>query len=159
MARCLVILIAILSLAAAPATTQSTTAPAPIRVTKQQRAEDQVTITQDGDRALIDVVSPRGIGNMSLATGQWPAELVVRLHLRSLEGFTATRGGCRVEGSLRGGLELQRRTPNGAWEPVGKDEPAPTIREVDGAIEIVFPPLLIAPGPAELQVQWIDAYR
>ena len=62
-----------------------------IDVTLDKR-DDQATITTEGDRAVIDVTSFSGIGGLKAAADEWPAEVVVRLRLRGLEGLTIGYG-------------------------------------------------------------------
>lgn len=51
------------------------------------KTSDSADVHLDGDRAVIDVRSESGIGGLraELTEGEWPEEVVIRLHLKGLE--------------------------------------------------------------------------
>ena len=62
-----------------------------IDVTLDKRDDSATATTEDG-RAIIDVTSVSGIGGLNATAGEWPAEVVVRLRLRGLEGLEIRYG-------------------------------------------------------------------
>ena len=69
---------------------------------KTKKPEDRVQLTLQGDTAVFDVSSPRGIsgGTITLAKGQWPTTVILRLHLGGLESFAVSNGGIKLIGSV-----------------------------------------------------------
>ena len=53
--------------------------------------DDRFRQTFEGERLIVDVESPSGIGGATFRPGRgvWPARLAFRFHLRGLEGFEA----------------------------------------------------------------------
>lgn len=56
------------------------------------KQDDEATVTAEDGRAIIDVTSLSGIGGLTATADEWPAEVVVRLQLRGLEGLTLRYG-------------------------------------------------------------------
>ena len=69
---------------------------------KTKKPTDQIKVKIEGDSAMLDVFSPSGIGGatITLTQGQWPKAVVLRLHLRGLEYFTASNGKIKLTGSV-----------------------------------------------------------
>ena len=69
---------------------------------KTKKPTDQIKVKIEGDSATLDVFSPSGIGGGTITRtqGQWPKTVVLRLHLRGLESFTASNGKIKLTGSV-----------------------------------------------------------
>jgi hypothetical protein len=143
------------------------------------KPNDRAVVTIEDGRALIDVVSPGGIGGLqaTLESGQWPEEIVVRLHLRGLEQLEIAYGaytlttGKSSNSSPDPALELtvveedgtvQSASPSAdMWYPTltiggGSGEiPLPE----DGYFDVAMPPHFFRGDYPSFRVQWIDFYR
>ena len=108
----------------------------PLKIAPHLRpgADDRFTQTFEGERLVVDVESPTGIGGATFRPGRgvWPARLAFRLHLRGLEGFEA-----------RGAKEFRTSI---AEKPLT----APPIVDV---------PRDVYEGADALEIRWVDFYR
>jgi hypothetical protein len=107
-------------------------------VVLEQSADARLLVVELPDTVRVEVQSPRGIGRATLRRdgARWPGHVVLRLHLKGLEGL-----------ELVAGSDTVRRS-----EPTSAGPPA------SGWYEVEVPQELLT-GEAELRVQWVDFYR
>jgi hypothetical protein len=143
---------------------------------KQPDDEVQVTI----EKVVVDIRSPRGISSAVLkrSSGGWPESIVLRLHLKGLEGFqirtekhalklfVSSRpqpeiGLAKV--NLETGEEAKLEKDSEWWIPLKRVE-AEVERENDTPVdddyfEIPLPKKLLDSNPETITLNWIDFYR
>ena len=143
-------------------------------ISKTTKPEDQVKVKVENGGAIVDVVSPSGIGGatIELKKGAWPTTIVVRLHIKGLEPFTAVGGKVKLAGYV---LSHSGNTQRLTLTEEGKDgqrEAGTTIKVFDeqgkptaglppqgGYFEIALPKALLDGQPKLLEIGWIDFYR
>jgi hypothetical protein len=132
---------------------------------------NRVTLTMDGASAQFDVHSERGIGS---ATVQWlsaplPTAIILRLHLRGLEGFSLSYGATSIRLAVPGtgaplqSLVLQENGVNDE-QPITPDSPywlSTTVvgQGAEGYFEVALPAHFFAQGQTQFTIQWVDFYR
>jgi hypothetical protein len=129
-----------------------------------ERKGDTCTATMSMGEAHIDVRSESGIGLARITRlddSPWPKKIVVHLHLKGLEGFTAGSDLLRLHGALGfPELEAFAAGDHGAFFRVEvKPEYAMPIRRGKDAIEVELPQVLLDPDAKTLYIQWVDFYR
>lgn len=148
----------------------------PFKITAN-RADDQVAVNFEKDKAIFSVHSPFGISQATIeeAGKQWPDAVVLRLHLKGLENFKITNGNVTVEGSasLQDGKQHVR-----LWQDGKEDSPldakslhwihvrifsnegklAKELPINDGYFELMLPKAMFE-GSRKITVSWIDFYR
>lgn len=151
--------------------------PARFAVTTR-KADDTVAVGGDQDRTTFDVKSPSGISRAVIgrAGDAWPKAVVVRLHLKGLEGLKVTAGAVAVgaaAGERDGRLEVRQWAPGKDETPLAADDPrrlavralgkdgraAAGLPPDGGHFEVTLPPALLRDNPKSLTVEWIDFYR
>ena len=90
-----------------------------------------------------------GSGILRRVRGQWPARLQLRLHLKALEGLTATIGDSVVP---RKNLAVR------LLDPAGKPLPGKHRLNRPGYYEATIPAAAIK-GATEIKIGWVDFYR
>src|SRR4051812_23389234 len=75
--------------------------PAGFKITTR-RADDAVAVRAEKDRTVVAVRSPFGISQAVLERlgDTWPDSLVLRLHLKGLEGFRASNGHVTLDAAV-----------------------------------------------------------
>lgn len=141
---------------------------------KTKKPADQVKMTLDKGTATLDVSSQNGIGGatITLAKGQWPTTVIVRLHLGGLESFAISNGKAKLTGSVlshsgntkrlyltddRNEGEREAGTTIKVFDAAGK--PAKGLPGKGGYFEITLPNALFEDKPKSLELGWIDFYR
>ncbi len=103
----------------------------------RQTPDARVTVMDRGDTVQVDIASTRGIGRATLEReGRWPGALILRLHLKGLEG-----------------LELMAGT-----DTVRVSRPSSDGPPAAGWYEVPVPASLLE-GHQALEVAWVDFYR
>ena len=127
-------------------------------VTAGDPDSDQVKVTATKAGCLVAITSPSGIGKTALTrtTDKWPTAVVLRLHLKGLEGFKASNSTVTVGAEVPNSGGKPR-----TWQDVeGKEKPIEmSVKAVDGHFEIRLPPAILAADAKTITVQWIDFYR
>ena len=97
-----------------------------------------------------------GSGTIRLLEGDWPQEVLVRYHLRGLEGVSA-----KVDGKLLLDEKQSPRTPLAVrmLDPNGKPLGGKYLLKKEGYYEVRIPPDALTDGARELELSWIDFYR
>ena len=132
-----------------------------VEVHKPKNGHDllrEVRLRLSGDTLVLDVTDKFGIGSarVKLLEGSWPGKVLVRYHLKGLEGASAT-----VDGEL---LLDSRKDPRGALgvrmlDKKGRPLEGKYLLKKEGYYEARIPPKALAGGAHELQLSWVDFYR
>ena len=153
------------------------------------KADDSATVTTDSGRVVIDVTSASGIGGLTVTTGEWPEEVIVRLRVRGLEGLTIRYGDFIIatgvsssgqpsaltlsvvdaEGNVQSASpsadiyypDILAVTPDGttAVGPLAAGERPTFPLPEGGAFEIALPAHFHQDDFPSFSLQWIDFYR
>jgi len=105
------------------------------------------------DRVVVfDVTDRFGIGaaTVRLLKGSWPQEVLLRFHLRGLEGLSVAVGGKLPRRDAE--LDIRMLDADGNTLP-GKYLDGP------GYYEVRVPPALLAGDVREMKLSWVDFYR
>ena len=127
------------------------------------RAGDTIEIIHEADQVVLDIRSEMGIGKATITpVDRWPERLVLRLHIRNLEGLTLRNSRVEVSSFLRSepDVEYYRRDESGGFDrrsPAG--QVTVEIQRADDYIEAVVPPLVLEDPTDPLWIQWVDYYR
>jgi hypothetical protein len=132
-----------------------------------RKGEDAIEERKEKDRTLFVATSKSGIGGVqvTLAEGQWPRTVALRLQyskdrgFTNLEAFTLQTARLHVSGSLRrsGDMELYFLGPDGKpGDLAGKAKV--TVENKDGGLIVTLPAFLLT-GARDARFEWIDAYR
>lgn len=142
-----------------------------------KKPEDKVAVEVKGDTTTYIITTPSGIGGATITPPKgWSKKVVLRLHLRGLEGLAIRNGSVTLQASalshsghrrlLRVVADGQEKSVNKGdlhWTEIGvfdaKGKPIQGLPKEGGYFEIVLPPALFKPGPRSLTVDWIDFYR
>jgi len=144
-----------------------------------RKADDRVLVRLDGERAIVTVTSPSGIGGATITREgeRWPGSIVFRLRLRGLERLRIGTGKGTLSASVsssgdhrtilsfsEGGKEevsIDRRSPY--WTEISildaQGHPAKEIPLKDGVFEVTLPRALFVSNPPTITLDWIDFYR
>ena len=116
---------------------------------------NQIDVTASKRKAVIDIRSQFGIGSgtVHLVRGNWPREIVVRLHLGGLEGFDVSNGTTSVSKS-----DMQVKMVDKDGKPLAGKY---LLKEqAKGAYyEVELPAQLLGKGVTTLKMSWVDFYR
>ena len=140
------------------------------------RPSAQVTVTNEGDSAIVEVYSDNGIGTASvkLINGTWPGSIFLRFHLQGLEGLQFHYDETVVNVSVNTQqMVLQTVSAAGAtaeavdeqsvyWMPIrflDKQGTAVDSPVAGGVIEVEAPAAFLAGEYEEFTINWIDFYR
>lgn len=145
------------------------------------KLDDTAAVTLTDGRAVIDVTSDSGIGGLQAkkSAGEWPAEVVVRLHLNGLEsleigydqfliksGFSSTSDPAPLPTVYAVSDTNEAQPVFGAGEtfyptirvvPEAGSQPAIPLQ--NGYFEITLPANFHTGQPDSFTMQWIDFYR
>ncbi len=63
------------------------------------KGDPRITFSATNDTLLIDITSPTGIGSAAIekTAGQWPGQIVMRLHVKGLENFKFKYGDTSID--------------------------------------------------------------
>ena len=138
---------------------------------------NELTVSAQGETALIDVRSQSGIGSatVELVSGAPPQNIVLRLHLQGLEQFRLLYDGTVVTASVAGsdsGSIIESATwSEGGERPITPDSPlwldirivpgqaAPQIPLDQRHFEIRLPKDFLHDGRRSFSIRWIDFFR
>ncbi len=102
--------------------------------------KNHISIRATQDQVTFHIESERGIGkgSIKLVTGQWPARVILKLHLKDLEGLDISTGSNKIE----------------------RHELKATKHESDTAsfFEVELPNEFLI-GANQFELQWVDFYR
>ena len=138
------------------------------------KSATHITLTEIGQRVVVDIASSSGIGHATLRrrAAEWPAEIRVRLRLAGLEAFKAGNQTVETQWSVASHSDrrttVSLRTANGEsvippespyWAPVkiaGEYWPESERPEY---FEIALPAKLFDENPREITLSWVDFFR
>ena len=139
-----------------------------------QRNNTRLQITHAQDETIFDIGCPFGIDTATITrlAAQWPARILVRLHLQGLESLEVSQHDLTIEWSVQStGSNTARVSLQQGQTKSILSEPSPyytPLRIVGGNgkiplkkgyIEVRLPDALFAENPKEIQLRWIDFYR
>ena len=138
------------------------------------RADTRIRFVSEPKTTIVDVDSRFGIDTATIKreSNSWPVAIVVRVHLKGLESFSAMVGDTAVEwsvsstGSHRKRVSLRKGGDESAIDPespyysdiriTGGNDKIPL---QDGYFEVALPAKLLEGNPEEITLRWIDFYR
>ncbi len=144
------------------------------------KADNQVQTRVENGKLVVDVFSPSGIGSadVELTGAQRPATIVIRLHLKGLEGLTFTYPNATVQVAVASSgdhtvsqqanvvaLPSPARAIDSAspyWlavRLVGKDGAPGKVPLQDGYVEVTPPQDFRQGNYQGFSLEWIDFYR
>ncbi len=145
---------------------------------KTKRDNDKFEVHGGKDKVVLSIHSPFGISEATVKrTGaEWPAAMVLRLHLSGLERFHVSTGKQTLDASVsvdkdgvqsrvwKDGKEeapLKKGAP--FWldfQAIDKDgKPAKQLPNKEGYFEILLPKAVFDGNPPSVTIGWIDFYR
>lgn len=139
----------------------------------------RIAVDVDSERAIIDIVSPSGIGNaeFEITSQALPKKIILRMHLRGLEelqfnygktvviGSIASTQGNRIRQHRRdaGSIELQPILPDSPYwmkiDIVAPDGAPKAIPLQSGYIQVEAPEDFVQGQIHRFYIQWVDFYR
>ncbi len=151
-------------------------APQPVASVTTDRPDTQVQVGESGDSAVVDVVSPTGIGGAQVALAAPPGALTVRLHLSGLEEYRFGYDDAQVLLSVSShdaSVRQSVRVGEGSEEEIEPGSPywmdvrildaggavTTTLPLHGGVIEVDAPPDFFAQPRQTFSLSWIDFYR
>lgn len=119
-----------------------------VKLTGRSKAADNYNIKNTAEGVIIDVLSPSGIGSLSITApgDKWPPRMIIRLHLQALEGFTAKIGEKKFD------YILKREENNYRFKQAGQGK---KLKPID----VEIPKEFLINSQGELKIKWIDRYR
>ena len=149
---------------------------APLQVVSPETSP--VTITAEGERAVITLDGGRGIGRTTIRRNRehWPATVVVRAQLGGLESLTVSAGKVKISASVlshsghptlahlwkngQEGPPLKQSSPY--WLEIrrldAKGQPVSSLPPKGGCFEVTIPQKLLGQATS-FELHWIDFYR
>jgi hypothetical protein len=137
------------------------------------KGEDRVTVTTTGSQVVLDIYSPSGIGSarVTLGRGQRPTQVLMRLHLVSLEGLRFAYGVTVVQVAVlgpdhtvqesvggQGGAQKTITAGSPYWMPVQVvGNPAAGVKSA--YFEVTAPQDFIMGANSIFNLSWVDYYR
>ena len=140
---------------------------------------DGHTVVLEGATTVISIHSPRGIGRTTISHSAetWPDKMIIRLHLRGLEGLqlrgkaaTYSTGFSSSDGGRALRTEYRPNVDGAKQEILPVDHPdSIKIRRVaekgepkiplDGYFEVQIPAKFLKDHPESFLLHWVDFYR
>lgn len=148
----------------------------PVFIVTTKNTDDQVDIQFDNSAALIDIISPRGIGaaTFELESGRMPEQVILQLHLQGLEELRLTSLQTSIAASVSNSdpSEVRQRiaaasidTPILPGEPLWMEVEIVSKRAVkmlpleEGYFEVTVPKEFLQKAGNSFEVKWIDFHR
>jgi hypothetical protein len=151
--------------------------PAKFKITTK-RKDDSVVVKAEKGKTVFAVKSPFGISKAVIERQKaaWPKAVVLRLHLKGLDGFRASNGKVTLHAAVSGQdgkvkvrlwKDGKKDAPLGQKSPlwtairiVGSDgKPAKALPLKDGYFEMALPKAFFKGNPKSITLNWIDFYR
>jgi hypothetical protein len=137
--------------------------PAPPPKVELKKPGDSAAIAVTGNVMVVSITSETGIGEATLTrTGdKWPARIVIRLGVRSLESFDMQNGIIQFNTSMKSPKQMPYwkigtnpsppNSPDGVLDAI--------VSRAEGVMTITVPKEMMEGNPKTMTVGWIDAYR
>ena len=146
----------------------------PILRAVAQRKSTHMQIVHGQQATIIDIRCPFGIDSATIQrmAVDWPAKILVRLHLRGLESLQVTRENLTIQWSVqstgdhathvslredRKETALSQQSPY--FEPLRMVGGEGKIPLQEGYFEVRLPRKLLENNPEQIRLRWIDFYR
>lgn len=129
------------------------------------KGDPRITFSTTGDTLLIDITSPTGIGSTEIekTSGQWPGQIVMRLHVKGLESFKFQYGSTGID------LSVSSHGDNAVHEGYEQSGKMGTVSASDpywiavtpgeGYFDLEAPTDFLKSGENKFTIEWIDFYR
>jgi hypothetical protein len=127
--------------------------------------DNHLTLSVENETTVIDVQSSSGIGkaDIEFLSGSYPAQIILRLHIKKLEGFKLTYGMTTVSASSSGTSDTVTQSliqSDGSEHAVTPSSPLwMDIWPEQEYLEIKLPKALTQERPKSFSFQWVDFYR
>jgi hypothetical protein len=127
--------------------------------------DNQLSLNIENETTVIDIQSPGGIGkaDIEFLSGSYPAQIILRLHIKRLEGFRLTYGITTVSASSSGTSDTVTQSliqPGGSESAITSSSPLwMHIRPEQEYLEITLPRALTQEKTESFSFQWVDFYR
>ena len=127
--------------------------------------DNHLTLSVENETTVIDVQSSSGIGkaDIEFLSGSYPAQIILRLHIKKLEGFKLTYGRTTLNASSSGTSDTVTQSlvqPDGSERAVTPSSPLwMDIQPEQEYLEIKLPKALTQERPKSFSFQWVDFYR
>ena len=127
--------------------------------------DNELSLQDEAGTTVIDVQSPSGIGkaNIKFLSGNYPGQIVLRLHVQALEGFKLTYGATTLSASSSGTSDAVTQSsiqPGGVESAVTPSDPLwMDIQREQEYIEIKLPDAMTQEKPESFSFEWVDFYR
>ena len=136
-----------------------------------------MTVSMEGEIVIIEVQSQSGIGSatIELVSGEFPENILLRLHVQGLEELRLSYSGTAITASVssRDGRNVVQSlvTPDEGERSITPDSPSwldialvseqstPNIPLDQGYFEITLPEGLLTEADRSFSIQWVDFYR
>jgi len=151
--------------------------PAPVFRLTAEGNGNELTVSTEGETAIVDVQSQSGIGSatIKLVSGEFPENIVLRLHIQGLEEFSLSYNETTITASVSSSdsrsVFQSVASPEEGERPITPDSPSwlditivsdqatPHIPLDQGYFEITLPKGLLTEADSSFSIQWIDFYR
>ena len=129
------------------------------------KGDPRITFSTTAEAVLIDIISPTGIGSAAIEriSGQWPARIVMRLHVKGLESFQFLYGDTRIDVSVSSHGD---NAVHEVYEQPGKMGAASpgdpywiAVTPGAGYFDLEAPADFLKSGESKFTIEWIDFYR
>ena len=129
------------------------------------KGEPHVTFSTTSEMVLIDITSPTGIGSAAIekTAGQWPGQIVMRLHTQGLEKFTFQYGNTSID------LSVSSQSDHAVHEVYTQPGETGAVRASDpfwiavtpgqNYFDLQAPADFLKSGENKFTIEWIDFYR
>ena len=127
--------------------------------------DNQLSLSVGNETTVIDVQSPGGIGRAEIGflSGSYPSQIILRLHLKRLEGFKLTYGRTTVSASSSGTSDTVTQSlvqTDGSERAVTPSSPLwMEIQREQEYFDIKLPNAMTQEKPESFSFEWIDFYR
>jgi len=127
--------------------------------------DNHLTLSIENETTVINVQSSSGIGraDIEFLSGSYPAQIILRLHIKKLEGFKLTYGITTVSASSSGTSDTVTQSlvqPDGSEHAVMPSSPLwMDIQREQKYFDIKLPNAMTQEKPESFSFEWIDFYR
>ena len=129
------------------------------------KGDPSVTFNTSREMVLIDITSPTGIGSATIekTTGQWPSQIVMRLHVKALESFKFRYADTLITVSVSShGDNAVSETVEGAGKTGAVSAGDPywiAVTPGQDYFDLLAPADFLKSGENKFTIEWIDFYR
>ncbi len=129
------------------------------------KGDPHIVLNTTNEMLLADITSPTGIGSARIekTAGQWPARIVLRLHLKGLEDFKFHYGDTTVEVSVSSQADHAVREvveQGGKTSTLSAGDPNwIAVTPAAGYFDLEAPAAFLQSGAGQFTIEWIDFYR